>query len=142
MTGLMANETPVDYTKNGEKLDKLPKEFYSSRSYSNYLIESISENQGDGKPFLAYLSFSAPHDPLHVLEPWLSKYRGKYDAGYQELHKERFIAAKKAGIVHEGAAIPAMNPVVKPWNSLSKEKQAEESRKMEVYAGKETIKQS
>ena len=135
MTGLIANETPVDYTKNGKKVDKLPKEFYSSRSYTDDLIDSMSENQNDGKPFLAYLAFTAPHDPLYVPEPWLSKYRGQYDAGYEELHQERFIAAKKSGIVSEGAVIPTLNSAVKPWNSLSEEKQAEESRKMEVYAG-------
>ena len=48
-------------------------------------MESIRENHGDGNPFFAYVAFTAPHDPLHVPEPWLSKYRGRYDEGYEAL---------------------------------------------------------
>lgn len=88
MSGLLESESPAEYRKNGEKLEKLPKDFYSSRSFTDFLIDSIREDQKDNKPFLAYLAFTAPHDPLHVPEPWLSKYRGKYDAGYDELHKQ------------------------------------------------------
>ena len=135
MSGLVKNETPVGYSKNGEKLDKLPKDFYSSRSYTDFLIDSIRENQNDDKPFLAYLSFTVPHDPLHVPEPWLSKYKGKYDEGYDELHKKRFEAAKKAGVVPESAVFPAPHSTVKPWNTLSDQQKAIEARKMEVYAG-------
>jgi len=135
MSGLMKHETPVDYSKNGEKLDKLPKDFFSSRSYTDFLIDSIRENQNDGKPFLAYLAFTAPHDPLHVPEPWLSKYKGKYDDGYNVLHKKRFNAAKKSGVVPESAELPAPHSTVKPWNTLSEEQKAIEARKMEVYAG-------
>jgi len=135
MSGLMEKDSPITYTKNGEKLEQIPKDFFSSRSYSDFLIDSIRENQNDGKPFLAYLSFTAPHDPLHVPEPWLSKYKGKYDDGYNVLHKKRFNAAKKSGVVPESAELPATHPTVIPWNSLSDEEKAIEVRKMEVYAG-------
>jgi len=135
MSGLMKSETPAIYTKNGDKLDKIPKDFYSSRSYTDYLIDSIRENLKDGKPFLAYLAFSAPHDPLHVPEPWLSKYKGTYDDGYNEFHKKRFNAAKKAGVVPASAVMPKAIPGVKPWNKLTDEEKAIQLRIMEVYAG-------
>jgi len=135
MYGLIFLQTPAYYTKNGEKLDKIPKDFFSSRSYTDFLIDSIRENIDDGKPFLAYLAFTAPHDPLHVPEPWLSKYKGKYDDGYDELHKKRFNAAKKAGVVPESANMPKPHPKVKPWDTLADEEKALEARRMEVYAG-------
>jgi len=135
MYGLFFIQTPAYYTKNGEKLDKIPKDFFSSRSYTDFLIDSIRENIDDGKPFLAYLAFTAPHDPLHVPEPWLSKYKGKYDDGYDELHKKRFNGAKKAGVVSETAKLPKAYSSVKPWDTLSDEEKAFEARRMEVYAG-------
>jgi len=135
MYGLIYLQTPAIYTKNGEKLDKIPKDFYSSRSYTDFLIDSIRENLDDGKPFLAYLAFTAPHDPLHVPEPWLSKYRGAYDEGYEVLHKKRFNAAKKAGVVPESANMPKPYSSVKPWDTLADEEKALEARRMEVYAG-------
>ena len=135
MYGLFYLQTPAIYTKNGEKLDQIPKDFYSSRSYTDFLIDSIRENLEDGKPFLAYLAFTAPHDPLHVPEPWLSKYRGAYDEGYEVLHKKRFNAAKKAGVVPESANMPKPYSSVKPWDTLADEEKALEARRMEVYAG-------
>jgi arylsulfatase len=86
MSGLMSpHEEIAEYVLDDKRLKELPKDFYATRSYSDFLIESIRDNQSDGQPFLAYLAFTAPHDPLHVPEPWLSQYRGNYDDGYEVL---------------------------------------------------------
>jgi arylsulfatase len=135
MGGLMEVEDPASYTLNGKRLDQLPGEFYSSRTYSDSLMDSIRENQGDGKPFLAYLAFTAPHDPLHVPEPWLSKYRGKYDGGYERLKTSRAAAAKRLGLVSEDAPLPPRHAMIQAWESLSATEKALESRGMEAYAG-------
>ena len=67
MFGMMAvHEEIADYVQDDKKLEELPGDFYATRSYTDFLIESIRKNQGDGKPFLAYLAFTTPHDPLHV----------------------------------------------------------------------------
>ena len=135
MFGLIEGQTPAHYTMDGKKLDKLPADFYSSRSYADFLMDAIRENRGDGKPFLAYLAFTAPHDPLHVPEPWLSKYRGRYDDGYEVLKAKRGAMAKRLGLVPESAKLPSRHPKMKPWKSLSKSEKELESRGMEVYAG-------
>jgi hypothetical protein len=46
---------------DGETLHELPADFYSSRSYADFLMDSIRENRGDGRPFLAYLALTSPH---------------------------------------------------------------------------------
>ena len=38
----------------------------------------IDSNKGDGKPFFAYLSYIAPHDPLHAPSEYIEKYGGSY----------------------------------------------------------------
>ena len=85
----------VIYVEDDKVLDRLPGEFYATRSFTDFLIQSIRENRDDGKPFFAYLAFTAPHDPMHVPEPWLSKYRGRYDEGYDVLKVKRAAAAKR-----------------------------------------------
>jgi len=135
MSGLMEIETPAHYTMDGETIHQLPKDYFSSRSFTDFLIDAIRENRGDGKPFLAYLAFQAPHDPVQVPEPWLSKYRGRYDDGYQALKAQRAAAAKRLGLVPENADTPSPYPMQQEWSSLGSDQKALEARGMEVYAG-------
>jgi arylsulfatase len=134
-SGLMEVEDPAEYSMNGEFLEKLAEDHFSSHSFTDFLIDAIRENQGDGQPFLAYLAFQAPHDPMHVPEPWLSKYRGRYDEGYEVLKAERATAAKRLGLVVETAELPGPHPMQREWASLSEEERVLEARGMEVYAG-------
>ena len=141
MFGMMAvHEEIADYVQDDKKLEELPGDFYATRSYTDFLIESIRKNQKDDKPFLAYLAFTTPHDPLQVPEPWLSKYRGSYDGGYEVLKAKRAEAAKQRGLISGSSPMPERyHPEfyewVTAWDSLTKEQQALESRGMEVYAG-------
>ena len=107
MFGLLAEQEEIaEYVLDDKRLEELPKDFYATRSYTDFLIESIRKNRGDGKPFLAYLAFTAPHDPMHVPEPWLSKYRGRYDDGYEVLKAKRVAAAKRMGLIPDSAEAP------------------------------------
>ena len=88
-------------------------------------MDSIRENHGDRRPFLAYLAFAAPHDPLHVPEPWLSKYKGRYAEGYEALRRSRIEGSKRSGVVPSDAAPPPeRHPLVRPWSSLTEEERA------------------
>ncbi len=133
--GILPSDDPAAYSRNGKLLDSLPADFYSSRSYADFLMEAIRENRGDGKPFLGYLSFTAVHDPMHVPEPWLSKYRGNYDEGYEVLKATRWQAAKGIGVVPPTAELAKRHQRIRPWDQLSAEERAVEARGMEVYAG-------
>ncbi len=136
MAGLQTPSQEIaKYSMNGKELHELPEDFYSSRSYADFLIDAIRKNIGDGRPFFAYFAPTAPHDPIHVPEPWLSKYRGQYDDGYEALRARRIAGAKQAGLIPENAPAPAFHPNTKPWESLSIEEKAVEARVMEAYAG-------
>ncbi len=132
--GLMESESPAKYTRNGRELQELPDDFYSSRSYADFLMQAIREQYDDGRPFLAYLAFTAPHDPIHVPEPWLSKYRGQYEGGYETLKEQRADGAKRLGLVPETADVPGPHEMMKRWDSLSEAERAESQRGMEGYA--------
>ena len=135
MSGLIARETPAYYTMNGKKLESLPSDFYSSRSYTDFFIDAIREQKQDEKPFFGYLAFTAPHDPLHVPEPWRSEYTGRYDSGYELLKKERVEGAKKVGVIPGTVEASQVHPMVRPWESLAEEEKADQRAQMQVYAG-------
>jgi arylsulfatase len=76
-----------------------PAVFYSTDFYTQRLIANIDKNKGDGKPFFAYAAYTSPHWPLQVPEPWLSKYKGKYDAGYEAIRAARIARQKQLGLI-------------------------------------------
>lgn len=133
--GILPDDDPAKYASDGEFLETLPADFYSSRSYADFLIDAIRANRDDGKPFFGYLAFTAPHDPLHVPEPWLSKYAGQYDDGYDALKQRRWAAGKNLGLIPENAPMPGPQTFVRPWEELSVDDRKTEARGMEVYAG-------
>jgi arylsulfatase len=108
---------------------------YSTDFYTDKMIEYIDRDIKDNKPFFAFLAYTSPHWPLQVDKKHWKKYEGKYNEGYEKLRSRRLESLKKAGIIPQNAKLPALHKAVKPWDSLSKEQQLKEARKMELYAG-------
>ena len=124
----------MDYQLNGQPVEALPDGFYSTHYYTEKILEWIERDSDDGKPFFAYASYTAPHDPLHAPREYIEKYRGVYDEGWDALRESRLEALKSLGIVPADAeAFPRLS-TVPSWDSLSEEQRAEEARNMEVYA--------
>ena len=57
---------PMVYRRNGGLVEELPDDFYSTKDYTDSVLGWMRKNHGDGKPFFAYLAYTAPHDPLHA----------------------------------------------------------------------------
>ncbi len=123
------------YREDGRKVDQLPDDFYSTDFYTDRMISYISDSQEDGgKPFFAYLAYTAPHWPLQAPDHLINKYKGRYDQGPLALRTARLARMKKLGLIPENTEA---HPLVQPapeWDSLSPEHKAREARKMEVYA--------
>jgi len=126
------------YRENGEPVS-LPEDFYSTKSYSDKMIQYIQENfngvkEQDYKPFFGYLAYTAPHWPLQAPEASIEKYRGKYDLGYDELHDRRLAAVKALGIVPQHTEASPREQGEFPWDELSEDEKRVEARRMEIYA--------
>ncbi|WP_321815399.1 MULTISPECIES: arylsulfatase [unclassified Paraburkholderia] len=76
-----------------------PAVFYSTNFYTQKLIAYIDSHKGDGKPFFAYAAYTSPHWPLQVPDPWLHKYTGVYDAGYDAIRNARIARQKALGLI-------------------------------------------
>lgn len=124
----------VLYTDDGEPVERLPEDFYSSRYYTDRLIEFLNEDGGDTRPFFAYLSYTAPHFPLQAPAATIAKYQGRYDDGYDVLHRRRLERAQALGLVADDVtAFPGIERG-RSWTDLSAAERAVQSRVMEIYA--------
>jgi arylsulfatase len=102
------------YTENGQYItlpatDANGQPWYDQNVYAQKLISYIDANNGDGKPFLAFATFSSPHWPLQVPEPWLSKFKGWYNAGYTVTQNRRLLLQKLLGFVPNDYTISSPN---------------------------------
>jgi len=88
-----------------------------------------------GKPFFLYYAPGATHAPHQVDKYWSDQYKGKFDEGW-DLFREKVLAnQKRLGIVPAYAQLPARNPRIQAWNSLTTDQKKLFARFMEVYAG-------
>tara|TARA_R110001592_G_scaffold363372_2_gene686294 strand:- start:171291 stop:172967 length:1677 start_codon:yes stop_codon:yes gene_type:complete len=125
---------PTLYRENGEQVDILPKDFYSTRFYTEKMIELIDGGRGNGKPFFAYLAHTSPHWPLQAPQESIAKYLGKYDQGYDALNRQRLSRLIELGLFERGTEpFPRMLGEAS-WEELSPEEQRYESKKMAIYA--------
>ncbi len=122
------------YTEDGRPVEKLPKDFYSTKAYTDKTIQFIEEGRQDGKPFFAYMAFTAPHGPLHVPNDWLRRYKNRYHEGWDGIREQRLARMQELGIIDEG-----VNTADRLWflprsTSLAPALRVMLGRKMELYA--------
>lgn len=124
---------PAVYREDGELLDELPHDFYSTNTYTEKMIEYVASGLGDGKPFFGYLALTSPHWPLQVPVEYLDRYGGEYDDGYDVLRAKRIERAEALGVIL--TVDPEMfQPTGERWNQLSEDEQRYSARTMELYA--------
>ncbi len=128
---MYANYAPI-YRENGTRVH-VPKGFYSSEFYTSKLIEYLDERP-TGQPFFGYLSFTAPHDPLHAPDDWIDRYKGRNDAGYDALRQTRLKRLKELGFISGDAKPFPRLPTIPSWEELPDDEKRFEARRMEVYA--------
>ena len=120
--------------REDSKITQLPEDFYSSRTYSERLIEYLKARPDDGQPFFAYLAFTAPHWPLQAPVESIARYKGRYDAGYDVLQAERFARMRELGLLSEGMQMTPLISGEPAWEDLSDYDKQVASRNMEIYA--------
>lgn len=128
-------DAKAPYSEDDVMLDSLPDNFkYSSQFYADKMIEYISADKDNGAPFFGMLSYTAPHWPVQAPDEAIEKYRGHYDAGYDQLLQERLERQKAMGLIPASAEGAPRPPKGRPWDQLSEEERKVEIRAMEIYA--------
>ncbi len=124
---------PAQY-RDGEEAVQVGDDFYSTRQYTQRMINYIEQDRGDGRPFFAYLAYTAPHWPLQAPDESIARFKGRYDAGYEALYASRLGRLKELGFVSRDAE-PIDDARFQPrWSELSEDERRFEARRMEIYA--------
>ncbi|HSP42690.1 MAG TPA: arylsulfatase, partial [Luteolibacter sp.] len=107
-----------------------PETYHYTDAISDHAVRFVNDHGKSDDPFFLYLSYTAPHWPLHALEKDIAKYRGKYDAGYEAIRKARYEKMKQLGVIGDWE----LSPPPEKWEDIPEEQRAWEIRCMEVYA--------
>jgi arylsulfatase A-like enzyme len=108
-----------------------PREFFYTDALSDNAVNYLQEHEKEspGKPFFMYLAYTAPHWPMHAPEKDIAKYKGRFDAGYDTLRKERVERLRKLGLLDPRWEV---TPTVGKWANVKHKEWG--LRCMEVYA--------
>ena len=123
----------VQWVRN-DKLVDWPNGNYSSDQYANDMIDMISKNHADGKPFFGYLAFQSTHMPLQAPAKYIKENEGRYDAGWDKIREQRLENQKKLVIIPNTTELSLRVGNVKAWDELPANVKANESKKMAVFA--------
>lgn len=125
---------PVASFREGIEEFTLPENFFSTNFYTDRLIQYISEDQDEGRPFFAYLALTAPHWPLQAPPDYIDKYEGRYDGGYETIREARLERMKELGIIGTDITAWTFPDAWPTWDQLSDGQRLREARLMELYA--------
>ena len=121
-TPVVSSVKPVDYNLDKDLADKA--------------IKWLNEQHAAApdKPFMLYFSTAAAHAPNQAPDEWLEKFRGKFDAGWDQERADTVKRQLNMGIIPKGSKDASRPDGLPVWDELSKDEQKIYSRHMEAYA--------
>lgn len=129
-------------------------EFFDSDAFTDYALKFIKQSvqQTPDKPWFTFVSFHAPHFPLHAPKEYINKYKNKYLDGWDEIREERLARMKRMGIIPEETELSPRSSIPRPevakqhgvkgnlernpaWSEIPVDRQKDLAQRMAVYAG-------
>jgi arylsulfatase len=131
--------TPAEREKRRFVLDdkdyEIPKEgHYMTDAFTDHAMGYLDQhkNMSSETPFFLYLAYTAPHFPLHALEPDIAKYESLYLQGWDVTRENRFQKMKQLGLVDDRYRLTERPEIIPAWDDVADKKVW--ARKMAVYA--------
>jgi arylsulfatase len=112
-----------------------PKDFYTTDAFTDWALDwldEVAEGPAD-KPFLLFMAYTAPHDPMMARPDDIAKYEGVYDVGYEPIRRARYQKQIKTGLF-DPANAPISPPEFPDWETMKPDARRDEIRRMQVYA--------
>ncbi len=119
------------YALDDQPFTEFPDDFYTTDYFFKYGMEFI-ERRDRHKPFFLYLSPSSPHAPFQAWPEDIKKYDGVYDAGWDEMRRQRLAKQIRLGLYPPGTKLPPRHPELHAWEDEKNKAKAADA--MEVVA--------
>ena len=125
---LVENTAPVDAPRTpGYHLD---------RDLADHAIRWIAQQKAAApdRPFFIYYASGTAHAPNHAPNEWLSRFRGKFDEGWDKLREQTVSREKALGVIPRNADDAPRPAGLQRWDSLSSGEKHLAERHMEAFA--------
>lgn len=86
---------PFSLVEGEVPIKEVPKGYYITQALSDRAEAEIRQYANDDKPFFMYLSYTAPHWPLHALPEDIEKYKDTYTCGWEQIRDARYERQKQ-----------------------------------------------
>ncbi len=125
---------PFGHNDRYLSLEDFPDNYYTTDAFTDHAIKTVKANAAAGKPFFHYLPYTAPHYPLHAKPQDITKYKGKYAEGWDELRQARLARQKELGLVDERWEVIDRDDRAETWDYAKGIDEDWQQLRMEVYA--------
>ena len=111
--------------------------YHFTTDMTNQAINWVKAQQSmtPDKPFFMYFATGAVHAPHHVFKEWIAKYKGKFDAGWDDVREKSFARQKERGLIPANTKLSPKPEDIKDWDALSADEKRLFVRQAEVFAG-------
>lgn len=89
---------PFSLVNGEEPVREVPEDYYITQALSDSAATYVHRYAAGDKPFFLYLSYTAPHWPLHALPEDIAKYEDTYKVGWEAIRLKRYERMKELGI--------------------------------------------
>jgi len=113
------------------------KDYHFTIDMTNQAIGWVKAQQSmtPDKPFFMYFATGAVHAPHHVPKEWIAKYKGKFDAGWDDVREKTVARQKEMGVIPANTKMPPKPEDIKDWDALTADEQRLFIRQAEVFGG-------
>jgi arylsulfatase len=132
--GVVDHFDPFSLCENEEPIRNVPDNFYLTDAISDRAVADVLDFARSEQPFFLYVAYTAPHWPIHARPEDITKYRGKYAGGWDELRRQRFARQIELGLFDKSMPLGEVITQGPRWRRLPGERRAYLAAKMEVHA--------
>lgn len=87
------------------------------------------------RPYFLWYASAAPHAPHQAPPEWLARYRGRFDAGWDDWRDRALSRQKELGLVPAGTELSARPPWIEAWDDIDPDRRRLYARMMEAFSG-------
>lgn len=125
---------PISLTRGNRPIEPESGEYYYTDRITDSTVEFIDDHHRNkkGQPFFSYVSYTAPHWPLHALEEDIQRYKGQYLSGWDKLRQERIEKMRDMQLIDDSWELSERHPRVPAWDKVKHKEW--EAHRMATYA--------
>jgi len=86
------------------------------------------------KPFFVYYATGSGHEPHQAPKAWIEKFRGRFDAGWDQVAADTVARQKQMGIIPRDTQVTPRPAGISAWDQLTPQQRRINARMMEVFA--------